>query len=94
MGARAQFPETGRSPRSEAVSEQLPVESLPDRLLDDRELAALLGVKPSWVSESARQGQIPHLKLGRYRRYVLADVLRWLEEQKAGGGGRPRKAAT
>jgi excisionase family DNA binding protein len=75
------------------VSEQLPVESLRDRLLDDRELAALLGVKPSWVGESARQGQIPHLKLGRYRRYVLTDVLRWLEEQKAGGGGRRRKTA-
>ena len=48
---------------------------------------------PAVMKSRARQGQIPHLKLGRSRRYVLTDVLRWLEEQKAGGGGRRRKTA-
>jgi excisionase family DNA binding protein len=70
------------------VSGDLPAEVLPNRLLTDRELAAILGVKPSWIAESARQGQIPHVKLGRYRRFVLSDVLRWLEEQKTGGAAR------
>jgi len=68
------------------VNAELPAGSLPDRLLDDRELAAILGVKASWVAESARQGQIPHVRLGRYRRFVLTDVLEWLEARKGGGG--------
>ena len=57
-------------------------ESLPDRLLDDREAAKLLNVKPSWVGEAARQGRLPHVMLGRYRRFVRADLLAWVEEQK------------
>ena len=67
----------------------------PDRLLTDAELAELLAVPVSWVGESARAGQLPHIRLGRYRRFVLTDVLAWLEENKAGGAPkrRPRAAA-
>jgi excisionase family DNA binding protein len=75
------------------ASESLPG-ALPDRLLTDAELAAYLGVPKSWVGDSARAGQLPHFKLGRYRRFVLADVLAWLEQQKTGGGRRrPRAVA-
>jgi excisionase family DNA binding protein len=64
----------------------MPPELLPeppsDRLLDDREAAELLSVKPSWVGEAARRGGLPHIMLGRYRRFDRADLLVWLEEQK------------
>ena len=50
-----------------------------DRLLDATELAALLNVPVTWVRESTRSGAIPHIKLGRYRRYREADVMAWLD---------------
>jgi excisionase family DNA binding protein len=37
----------------------------------------------SWVCEATRQGELPHVKLGRYRRYVRADLLAWMKEHKA-----------
>lgn len=49
-----------------------------DRLLDAREVAELLHVPVSWVRESTRSGAMPHVELGRYRRYRLADVEAWL----------------
>jgi excisionase family DNA binding protein len=75
------------------VSEQLLPESLPDRLLDDAGAAELLAVPKSWIGEAARRGELPHIKLGRYRRFDRADLLAWLEEQKGGGGRRRTRAA-
>ena len=56
-----------------------------DRLLDAREVAERLSVPVSWVCESARSGAIPHVKLGRYVRFELADVEAWLEQCKQPG---------
>ena len=56
-----------------------------DRHLTAREVAAFLAVKESWVREATRDGRLPHLRLGRYRRYRRADIERWLQEQQAGG---------
>jgi excisionase family DNA binding protein len=57
-----------------------------DRLLVAAEAADLLALPVSWVREATRQGDLPHVKLGRYRRYVRADLEAWIEAQKAGGG--------
>jgi excisionase family DNA binding protein len=51
-----------------------------DRLLTADEVAELLAVPVSWVRESTRSGAMPHVELGRYRRYRHKDVERWLEE--------------
>jgi len=56
-----------------------------DRLLTAAEVAAFLAVKESWVREATRDGRLPHLRLGRYRRYRREDIERWLDEQQAGG---------
>jgi excisionase family DNA binding protein len=56
-----------------------------DRLLKAEEVAETLAVPVSWVRESTRSGAIPHLELGRYRRYRLADVEAWLDECKRPG---------
>jgi excisionase family DNA binding protein len=50
-------------------------------------------VPKSWVGEAARGGRLPHVKLGRYRRFDRAELLEWVEQQKAGGGGRRRPRA-
>jgi len=49
-----------------------------DRLLKAEEVAELLAVPVSWVRESTRSGAMPHVELGRYRRYRLEDVEAWL----------------
>jgi excisionase family DNA binding protein len=51
-----------------------------DRLLTAEEVAELLAVPVSWVSESTRSGAMPCIELGRYRRYRREAVERWLEE--------------
>jgi excisionase family DNA binding protein len=68
-----------------------------DRLLTACEVADRLAVPERWVREHTRGGLIPHVRLGRYVRYEWADVVAWLEEQKAGGAAwrkhRPARAA-
>jgi excisionase family DNA binding protein len=67
-----------------------------DRLLTAPELAKRLAVPVSWVRESTRSGAIPHVQLGRYRRYRQGDVEAWLAECSRPGrlialrGGGPR----
>jgi excisionase family DNA binding protein len=86
--------ETERKRRSRTVSNELPPEVAPDRLLTDAEAAELLAVPKSWVGEAARAGRLPHMMLGRYRRFDRADLLAWREEQKTGRPQRrPRAAA-
>jgi excisionase family DNA binding protein len=55
------------------------------RLVDAAAVAERLGVPKSWVFESARSGAIPHVRLGRYVRFDLDDVDRWLEQCKTSG---------
>jgi excisionase family DNA binding protein len=68
-----------------------------DSLLTAAEVAEMLSVPVSWVREHTRSGKIPHLELGRYRRYRRAAVLDWLSTQEAGGAAwarhRPRTVA-
>jgi excisionase family DNA binding protein len=56
-----------------------------ERLLTADDVAAFLAVKVSWVREATRDGRLPHLRLGRYRRYRLTDIESWLTDQQAGG---------
>jgi excisionase family DNA binding protein len=57
-----------------------------ERLLTAGEIAQMLSVPVSWVREHTRSGAIPHLELGRYKRYREADVHAWLDEIATGGG--------
>jgi excisionase family DNA binding protein len=55
-----------------------------DRLLLAHEVADLLAVPESWVREATREGRLPHLTLGRYRRYSRPAIEAWLQDQHAG----------
>jgi excisionase family DNA binding protein len=55
-----------------------------ERLLTASEVADLLAVPESWVREATRQGRLPHLTLGRYRRYQRETIENWLKDQQAG----------
>lgn len=52
-------------------------------LLTAQQVADLLAVPLSWVREATRDGRIPHLRLGRYRRYQASAINAWLHEQQA-----------
>src|ERR1700737_4071216 len=56
-----------------------------DRLLTAEEIAEQLGVTPQWVWAQARAGLIPHVRLGRYRRFRESAVEAWLCELETGG---------
>jgi excisionase family DNA binding protein len=55
-----------------------------DRLLTAAEVAERLSVPVSWVRSHTRDGDIPHVKLGKYPRYEWPAVVLWIEEQRAG----------
>lgn len=64
--------------------EEFPL-ALQERLLSVKEVAEILQVPPSWVYERTRRRsreRIPGIRLGKYWRFRLRDVLGWLEEQK------------
>jgi excisionase family DNA binding protein len=56
-----------------------------DRLLDAPEVAELLNVPVGWVRAETRAGRMPHVALGRYRRYRESDLRAWLESLTEGG---------
>ena len=60
----------------------MPLDGLIDvtRLLTVDEVAERLGVTKDWVWAQARAGRIPHVQLGRYRRFREEALERWLEE--------------
>ena len=54
-----------------------------DRLLTAQEIAERLGVSTQWVWAQARAGRIPHVRLGRYRRFRESAVEAWVCELEA-----------
>ena len=47
-----------------------------EKLMDADELASHLGVAASWLEQAARQGRIPSLMFGRWRRFKRSEVER------------------
>ena len=83
--------------RVSALAPVPPASRHEDRLLTAAEVAELLAVPESWVREHTLSGRLPHVHLGRYRRYRREAVLAWVTEQEAGGAPwrkhRPRAAS-
>lgn len=59
----------------------------PLALLTADQVARALGVSRSWVYEQSRQGRIPTINLGRYRRYRTEAVEAWILERETGTPG-------
>jgi excisionase family DNA binding protein len=51
----------------------------PASLLTPDELATYLNVPKSWLYDRTRDKTIPHVKIGKYVRFSLPDVLSWLK---------------
>ena len=61
-------------------------------LLTAEQVAERLGVTKEWVWAQVRADQIPHVRLGRYRRFREEALERWLEAMEQGVEGLPRGA--
>lgn len=55
-----------------------------ERLLNVDEVAELLQVKRSWIYAETRANRIPHVRLGRYVRYRLDAIERWVHDIEEG----------
>lgn len=53
-------------------------------LIDARVAGRLLGVPHTWVLAQAREGRIPHHRLGHYVRFRRSDLEEWLRETRLG----------
>lgn len=58
-------------------------------LLDAKEMASRLQIAPSWLLDQARQGRVPHVRLGKYVRFQPGAVLEWASARQAAAGGHP-----
>ena len=63
-----------------------------DRLLTAEEVAERLGMRTDWVWAQARAGRIPHVRLGRYRRFRDSAIEAWLRELEIGSAAAPSSA--
>lgn len=54
----------------------------PEPFVTVDEVAAVLGVKRSWVYEKTAAGAIPFVKIGRYNRYRISDVIQALTAEE------------
>lgn len=52
-------------------------------LLTAQDVAAALGVTTDFVYAETRAGRIPHVALGRYRRYREEAIEQWLSDLEA-----------
>ena len=53
----------------------------PEPFVSVEALAEILGVPPSWIYERTSTGRIPHYRIGRYVRFRVSEVERWLATQ-------------
>jgi excisionase family DNA binding protein len=60
-----------------------------ERLLTAQEVAELLSVPASWVYAEARAGRIPHVRVGRYRRFSREAIEQWARALERGPQRRP-----
>jgi excisionase family DNA binding protein len=65
------------------MSESQAIDASP--LMTAQEVAALLGLKTSWVYAQSRAGRIPTIRLGRYYRYRREAIEHWLSASETPG---------
>lgn len=64
-----------------------------DKLLTPEEIADYLGVKKSTIYQWTHQEFIPHVKVGRFVRFRLPAIEKWVE-QRSVVGRRTRRVET
>ena len=52
-----------------------------NRLLTAKQVAEMLQISEGWVHEAARNGDLPYIALGRYKRFRQHEVEEWVESK-------------
>jgi excisionase family DNA binding protein len=68
-----------RTPTDQHATAQRPF----PRLIDAKAAGELLGVPHTWLLAQAREGWIPHQRLGHYVRFNPDDLQDWLKETRS-----------
>jgi excisionase family DNA binding protein len=55
---------------------------LNEPLMTTGEAAELLALRPSWVADAARRGELPCIRMGKHVRFLRADLERWVEQHR------------
>jgi excisionase family DNA binding protein len=58
-------------------------------LIDAKAAGRLLGVPHTWLLAQAREGRIPHHRLGHYVRFDAQELHAWLHERRPANGRVP-----
>lgn len=53
-----------------------------DQLLTAKQVAERLQITEAWVHEAARNGDLPYIEIGRYRRFEQADIDEWIASKR------------
>lgn len=53
-------------------------------ILTKEQVADLLGLRPSTVDDLRRRGELAAIRLGRHRRYLLADIEKYVIANREG----------
>jgi len=61
-----------------------PIESGNGGLVDVKQLARILNVSENWIYQRTRKNTIPHKRVGKYRKFYVDEVLRFLQETQKG----------
>jgi len=56
-----------------------------EKLLTPQQVAETLDVKVSTIYQWTHQEFIPHIKIGRFVRFRISEIERWLDERKVAG---------
>jgi excisionase family DNA binding protein len=62
-----------------------PLPSTPPLLISERETARLLGISPRSVFTLAAGGKLPYVKIGRLKKFAVADINAFIAREKIGG---------
>ena len=57
---------------------------MPDEMVDVHELARPYGPPTTWWYAGAERGEIPSYKLGKYRRFKVAEIEAWIAGRRQG----------
>jgi excisionase family DNA binding protein len=75
-------PETTRANQLRFDVDHPPVD-LTQPLLSANQAAGVLSVRPSWIYDAARRGELPCVRLGKHVRFLRSDLESWVAQQRS-----------
>ncbi len=75
-------PETSQANHQLRFEVDRPAVDLAQPLLSAHQAAGILSVRPSWIYDAARRGELPCVRLGKHIRFLRADLEYWVSRHR------------